>query len=64
MTDTAWVCVDPKTGEEDHDWKYKSDWSGDPGVIGGTYTFYSRACSACGKMESVSHDDMPYEDWE
>lgn len=59
----GWDCADG-TPEEDHDWKYKSDWEGDPEVINGTQSFYYRVCEQCGKEESVSAEDMPQDDYD
>lgn len=62
----TWVCVDPKTGEIDHDWQYLSDWEGDPGVIDGTRTTYCRVCRECGFGEpcgvDMFDDDEDYYD--
>ena len=65
MTEPAkWDCA-IGTPDEDHDWEYKSDWYGDPGVINGTADIYFRRCRVCGKEEQVSAEDMPtYEDYE
>lgn len=43
-------------GESDHDWKYVSDWSGDPQVIGGTFDCGYLECRTCGE-ENHSHPD-------
>jgi len=48
-----WICLDG-TEDEDHDWKYKSDWYGDPNVINGTQAFYTKECRYCGKEEDCS----------
>lgn len=32
----GWIC-DQGDGTFDHDWRYVSDWGGDPEVIGGTF---------------------------
>jgi len=47
----GWVCVDPDTGEEDHDWRFVSDWYGDPGVINGTADCSYWVCEQCGKED-------------
>ena len=45
-------CFDPATGEEDHDWRYISDWYGDPGVINGTADCSRWECSVCGAEDN------------
>ena len=40
--------------EYDHDWKYQSDWYGDPGVIGGTADCSYWECEACGEIDTES----------
>ena len=56
-----WECKIPEAegGGFDHDWEYKSDWYGDPGVINGTADIYFRRCRQCGVEEDVSALDMP-----
>lgn len=34
-------------GEFDHDWQWVDDWTGDPGVIGGTMDCGFWRCRAC-----------------
>lgn len=43
--------------ECDHDWKWVHDWTGDPGVIGGTQDFSYRVCRTCGAEDH----ETPYE---
>jgi len=47
----GWIC-DQGDGTFDHNWKYRSDWYGDPEVINGTQTIYFRTCVQCGVEES------------
>ena len=56
-----WNCAIPEEegGGFDHDWEYRTDWAGDPGVINGTYNIYTRVCRACGAEEPVNALDMP-----
>lgn len=55
----GWDC-----SEGDHDWKYVSDWEGDPEVIGGTNSFYYRECIQCGIEEPCDISDFPSYDEE
>jgi hypothetical protein len=59
--ESKWECKIPEEegGGFDHDWQYTSDWSGDPGVIGGTYNIYTKRCRACGHEEECGPEDMP-----
>ena len=45
----------------DHDWKFISDWYGDPGVINGTADCSRYECQRCGAVdndrEPPSYDD-------
>jgi hypothetical protein len=34
-----------------HDWKFISDWAGDPGVIGGTFDCSRWECQMCGEID-------------
>ncbi|KAF1306985.1 hypothetical protein BLX42_22400 [Pseudomonas sp. SG-MS2] len=45
---SSWECKGDD-GEPDHDWKYVSDWGGDPGVIGGTFDCSYLECRVCGE---------------
>lgn len=38
-------------GTFDHDWEWHSDWSGDPGVVNGTYDCGYWECSVCGYQD-------------
>lgn len=50
----------------EHDWKVVFDWTGDPGVIGGTQDFSYRECRLCGEQDHETpiepHDEQPG-DW-
>jgi hypothetical protein len=35
----------------DHDWRYISDWGGDPDVIGGTFDCSRWECRKCGEED-------------
>ena len=35
----------------EHEWKYISDWAGDPGGIGGTYDCSRWECQLCGETD-------------
>jgi hypothetical protein len=48
----GWVC-DLENGEFDHDWKWISDWGGDPEVIGGTYDCSYWECRVCGAQDTT-----------
>lgn len=50
MTDAKWECREG-TPDEDHDWKFVSDWYGDPCVINGTADCSYWLCRACGKED-------------
>lgn len=46
----------------DHDFEYREDWEGDPGVINGTHTLCWLECMHCGEERSASYDDRPSHD--
>lgn len=49
----------------DHDFEYREDWEGDPGVINGTHTLCWLECMHCGAERSASYDDGPsYDDYD
>lgn len=49
---------------EDHDWEYKEDWYGDPGVINGTCTICWLECANCGEQKAATESDRPdYSDY-
>jgi hypothetical protein len=43
----CWVGPD----EYDHNWRYVSDWYGDPGVINGTADCSHAECETCGAID-------------
>jgi len=49
--------------ECDHDWKWISDWGGDPDVVGGTFDCSRWECLKCGivdtKREPPGDPDEP-----
>jgi hypothetical protein len=44
----GWAC-DQGDGTFDHDWRYVSDWGGDPEVISGTFDCSFKRCEQCGE---------------
>lgn len=55
------VCV-AEEGSVDHDWKYIADWSGDPGVVNGTYDFGYWECRVCGLIDEEREPPTSYDD--
>ncbi len=54
----GWDCADG-TPEEDHDWKFVSDWYGDdPGVINGTADCSFMRCEQCGKEREPTEAEI------
>ena len=55
----AWDCKIPEEegGGFDHDWQWRHDWDGDPGVINGTRSWSVRVCRVCG----IEDGETPYE---
>jgi hypothetical protein len=49
-------CFDPD-GPPDHDWKFISDWYGDPGVINGTADCSFMECQRCGEQRDLTDSD-------
>jgi hypothetical protein len=48
-----------------HEFSYREDWEGDPGVIGGTRSLCWLECDCCGEQRSASHEDRPsYDDYD
>jgi hypothetical protein len=47
----GWQC-DLGNGEFDHDWEWRSDWYGDPGVINGTADCSAWHCRVCGAVDA------------
>lgn len=48
-----------------HDYAYREDWEGDPGVIGGTHTLRWLECTQCGAQLPASYEDAPcYDDYD
>lgn len=43
---------DSGDGEIDHDWEWRSDWYGDPEVIGGTMDCSAWHCRVCGEVDA------------
>lgn len=58
-----WDCADG-TPDEDHDWKWISDWYGDPGVINGTADCSYWECRVCGKVDENREPPSTDDDWE
>lgn len=49
----------------EHEFEYREDWEGDPGVINGTHTLCWLECIHCGSERPASLDDAPcYDDWD
>lgn len=49
----------------EHDFEYREDWEGDPGVINGTHTLCWLECMHCGTERPADYDDRPsYEDYD
>jgi hypothetical protein len=49
-------------GEFDHDWRYHSDWGGDPGVINGTFDCSYWRCEQCDETKGGGPPE--YDDYE
>lgn len=48
----------------DHEFSYREDWSGDPGVINGTFTISWVECEFCGAKREARDEDIPtYDDF-
>lgn len=49
----------------EHDFEYREDWEGDPGVINGTHTICWLECMHCGTERPGSYEDAPsYDDYD
>lgn len=63
MSDPGKHPCDVGDGEIEHDWKYVSDWYGDPGVINGTADCSHWECRTCGEEDherGPPNDDDDY----
>jgi hypothetical protein len=58
MTIDGWIC-DLGNGEFDHDWRYVSDWMGDPDVINGTMDCSYKRCRVCGEEAPLAFGERP-----
>jgi len=47
----------------DHDWKWVSDWYGDPDVVNGTADCSHWECRRCGSMDCEDEPPGPYDDY-
>lgn len=47
-----------------HDWAYREDWIGDPGVINGTATICWLECEMCGAEKPARYEDRPSDDYD
>jgi len=47
-------------GEFEHDWKWVSDWGGDPSVVNGTFDCSGWICKTCGATKDG--DPPTYDD--
>lgn len=48
----------------EHDWEYKEDWEGDPGVINGTRTISWLECCNCHREKPAGEHDRPDYDYD
>ena len=49
----------------EHDFTYREDWYGDPGVINGTCTERWLECECCGATRPATYEDAPsYDDFD
>jgi len=60
--ESAQVEMQDKT-QIDHDWKWISDWYGDPDVIGGTADCSHWECKRCGSEDCEDEPPQPYDDY-
>lgn len=60
MSDPASITL----SECDHDWKWISDWYGDPDVINGTADCFRWECVKCGETREPSPGEYCDDTWE
>ena len=62
MSDPTTHPCEIEPGEFDHDWKYVSDWGGDPEVINGTFDCSHWECRVCGETKEGDPPQYDYDD--
>jgi hypothetical protein len=61
LPETTAVASVPCCDEDEHDWRWVSDWYGDPGVINGTADCSRYVCTICGAEKG---GDPPQDDYD